>query len=112
MANATQPNTIWYLYMIRCKGNLLYTGITTDVQQRFATHQAGKGAKFLRGKAPLELVYQSKIGSHSQALKMELYIKKCSKDVKEHIIQLGFIPCKASNQPSNNASTTHSPASC
>ena len=77
----------WYLYMIRCKGDKLYTGITTDISRRFAEHQAGKGAKFLRGKAPLELVYQQEVGSHSDALKLEIKTKKLSKADKEKLIQ-------------------------
>jgi len=77
----------WFLYIIRCKDNVLYTGITTDVQRRFNVHQAGKGAKFLRGKEPLELVYQKEIGSHSDALKEEIRIKKLSKAAKEEMIQ-------------------------
>ena len=77
----------WYLYMIRCKGDKLYTGITTDISRRFAEHQAGKGAKFLRGKAPLELVHQQEVGSHSDALKLEIKTKKLSKAEKEKLIQ-------------------------
>ena len=80
----------WYLYMIRCKGNKLYTGITTDIERRFSEHLAGKGAKFLRGKAPLELVFQNNVGTHSQALKLELWLKKQPKTNKEHIIQQGL----------------------
>ncbi len=72
--------------MIRCKGGVLYTGITTDVARRFSEHQAGKGAKFLRGKAPLELVYQQEVGSHSDALKLEFNIKQLSKIEKEKLI--------------------------
>ncbi|MDX8381850.1 MAG: GIY-YIG nuclease family protein [Ghiorsea sp.] len=77
---------LWYLYMIRCKGDMLYTGITTDVSRRFSEHQAGKGAKFLRGKSPLELVYQQQAGNHSEALKLEINIKKFSKAEKEALI--------------------------
>ena len=76
--------------MIRCKGNVLYTGITTDVQRRFDEHQAGKGAKFLRGKAPLELVYSQEAGNQSQALKLELWLKKQPKVSKEKMIQQGL----------------------
>ncbi|MDQ7002028.1 MAG: GIY-YIG nuclease family protein [Ghiorsea sp.] len=83
-------NPTWYLYMIRCKGNKLYTGITTDVTRRFGEHQAGKGAKFLRGKTPLELVFQHEVGTHSQALKLELWVKKQAKINKENIIQQGL----------------------
>jgi len=80
-------SSLWFLYMIRCKGNMLYTGITTDVERRFKEHISGKGAKFLRGKAPLDLVYQKEIGSHSDALKEEIRIKKLSKAAKEAMIQ-------------------------
>jgi len=85
-------SSLWFLYMIRCKGNMLYTGITTDVERRFEQHQAGKGAKFLRGKAPLELVYQITVGNHSEALKEELRIKKLSKATKEKMILAGASP--------------------
>ena len=77
----------WYLYMIRCNNNMLYTGITTDVRRRLAEHKAGKGAKFLRGKAPLTLVFHMKAGNHSQALQLEARIKKLSKATKEAISQ-------------------------
>jgi len=76
----------WFLYMVRCKNGQIYTGISTDVERRFAEHQAGKGAKYLRGKGPLNLVYQIKIGSRSEALKAEIAIKTMSKSDKEKII--------------------------
>ncbi|MFQ5345793.1 MAG: GIY-YIG nuclease family protein [Mariprofundus sp.] len=79
--------TEWFLYMIRCNNGQLYTGISTDVERRFMEHQSGKGAKFLRGKSPLTLVYQKKIGSCSAALKAEITMKKRSKTDKEYIIK-------------------------
>ena len=48
----------YYLYILRCGDNSLYTGITTDVARRLAAHQSGKGAKYTRGRGPLTLVYQ------------------------------------------------------
>jgi len=78
--------TDWFLYMVRCKNGHIYTGISTDVERRFAEHQAGKGAKYLRGKGPLKLVYQKKIGSRSEALKAEISMKKMSKYDKEKTI--------------------------
>jgi len=78
--------------MIRCKGGFLYTGITTDVARRFAEHEAGKGAKYLRGKAPLTLVFQTDIGSRSDALKLEVWLKKQTKPFKENIITQGLPP--------------------
>ena len=47
----------WKLYMLRCCDGSLYTGITTDLEKRIGAHNAGKGAKYTRGRGPLELVY-------------------------------------------------------
>jgi len=83
----------WYLYMIRCHDGTLYTGISNDVTRRFEKHlEMGKqGAKYLRGRGPLKLVFQKKIGDKSSALKMEQKIKKLSKSQKEIIIHKGDI---------------------
>lgn len=72
----------WYLYILRCGDDSLYTGITTDVARRFATHQEGKGAKYTRGRGPLKIVYQESCGTHSQALKRELEIKALPRQEK------------------------------
>ena len=77
----------WYLYVLRCGDGTLYTGITTDVQARFAQHQAGKGAKYTRGRGPLELVYTEECDDHSAALKRELAVKALSREEKERMIQ-------------------------
>ena len=77
----------WYLYILRCKDNTLYTGITTDVEKRLEAHRSGKGAKYTRGRAPLELVYQESCGSHSNALKREAEIKKLSRQAKELLVK-------------------------
>lgn len=77
---------LWYLYMVRCHQGQLYTGVSTDVTRRFAEHEAGKGARFLRGKGPLALQFQQPIGSHSEALKMEAKVKKLSKKEKERLV--------------------------
>ena len=45
--------SIWYLYILRCKDGTLYTGITTDVEKRLEAHRSGKGAKYTRGRGPL-----------------------------------------------------------
>ncbi|MDQ6992987.1 MAG: GIY-YIG nuclease family protein [Mariprofundus sp.] len=87
----TEAEAVWHLYLIRCPGGQLYTGISTDIARRFTQHQAGKGAKYLRGKAPLSLVFQQIIGTHSEALRAESIIKKLSKDKKETILQKGSI---------------------
>lgn len=76
----------WYLYILRCKDGSLYTGITTDVEKRLEAHRAGKGAKYTRGRAPLELVYREECGDHSAALKREWEIKALPKEEKLKMI--------------------------
>ncbi|MBP3684280.1 MAG: GIY-YIG nuclease family protein [Oscillospiraceae bacterium] len=78
--------SVWYLYMLRCRDGSLYTGITTDVEKRFGQHSAGKGAKYTRGRGPLELVYREECGSHSEALKRELEIKALPREKKLRLI--------------------------
>ena len=77
----------WYLYILRCGDGSLYTGITTDVQARFGAHQCGKGAKYTRGRGPLELVYREECESHSHALKRELAVKAMSREEKHNLIK-------------------------
>ena len=79
-------DTVWYLYILRCGDGTLYTGITPNVKKRLDQHRVGKGAKYTRGRAPLELVYQESCGNHSQALKRELLVKKLTKAQKECLI--------------------------
>ncbi len=77
----------WKLYILRCAGGSLYTGITTDVATRLAAHSSGKGAKYTRGRGPLELVYTEECGSHSDALKREREIKTLARAEKLKLIE-------------------------
>lgn len=76
----------WYLYILRCKDGSLYTGITTDVEKRLEAHRSGKGAKYTRGRGPLELVYREQCGTHSDALKRELAVKALTREQKQALI--------------------------
>ena len=78
----------WWIYLIRCGDGSLYTGIATDVLRRFEEHksQGPKAAKYTRGKLPLKLVYQKKIGSRSEACKEELRIKSLTRQQKLALI--------------------------
>lgn len=73
----------WYLYILRCGDGSLYTGITTDIPRRLQAHRRGAGAKYTRGRGPLELVYQECCGTHSQALRRELEVKALRRPEKE-----------------------------
>ena len=72
----------WYIYILRCGDDTLYTGITDDVEKRFAAHCAGKGAKYTRGRGPLTLVHTEEVEDKSAALKREHAIKKLSRAEK------------------------------
>ena len=81
----------WYVYLVRCRDGALYTGIATDVSRRFAEHQQNerKGAKYLRGKGPLHLVFKKAIGRRGLALRVEHRIKRLPKGRKEGLIEQG-----------------------
>lgn len=78
----------WYLYILRCGDGSLYTGITVDVEKRLEAHRSGKGAKYTRGRGPLELVYRESCADHSAALRRERAIKVLSKEEKLALIAL------------------------
>ncbi|MCW4149359.1 GIY-YIG nuclease family protein [Halomonas sp. 18H] len=78
----------WHLYILETASGALYTGITTDVQRRFNEHQAGRGAKSLRGKGPLHLVYHQAVGEHGEALRLEAGIKRLSAREKRRWLQM------------------------
>ncbi len=71
----------WYVYILLCKGNFLYTGITTDVKRRFKEHR-NKSAKFTSYNPPLRMVYTEKAANRSAASKRESGIKKLTKKAK------------------------------
>ena len=77
----------WKLYILRCGDGSLYTGIALDVQARLEQHQDGTGAKYTRGRGPLELVYSEECGDHSAALKREIEIKALPREEKLKLIE-------------------------
>lgn len=79
----------WYVYILRCNDNTLYTGVTTDVMRRLNEHNTcnTKGAKYTRARRPLTLVYQESCLNRSQACRREYDIKQLSKKAKEKIIE-------------------------
>lgn len=76
----------WYVYMVRCRDNSLYTGCTNDLSHRIQVHNAGKGAKYTKSRLPVTLVYQEACGDKSAALKREAAIKRLRKAQKEAMI--------------------------
>lgn len=79
--------TEYSVYLVRCRDGSLYTGIATDVERRLAEHELGeKGAKYLRGKGPLELVLQREIGNRSLATRVECRIKRLPREEKQALL--------------------------
>jgi putative endonuclease len=77
----------WFVYMIRASDESLYTGITTDVERRFNEHcGSAKGARFFRGRQPLEVVYTENHPDRSSALRREAVIKGLSRGLKLELI--------------------------
>jgi putative endonuclease len=76
----------WYFYLVRCSDDSLYSGICKDLEQRIDKHNQGTGAKYTRGRGPVELVYSEELDSHSLALKREYAVKRWSRTKKMALI--------------------------
>ena len=76
----------WYVYMIRCDDDSLYTGITDDVERRVAQHAGRRGAKYFRGRQPAQVVYLESGHSRRSAAQREAAIKKMRRPAKNWLI--------------------------
>lgn len=75
-----------YVYILRCNDGSLYTGWTNNLEKRFKAHSEGKGAKYTKGRGPLELVYYEEFEEKNDAMKREYAIKKMTKTQKNDMI--------------------------
>lgn len=73
-------------YILRCSDGTLYTGWTNDIEKRLRAHNEGQGAKYTRGRTPVELVYLEDFETKQEAMKREAAIKKLTKEDKLHLI--------------------------
>tara|TARA_B100001029_G_scaffold35998_1_gene27466 strand:+ start:608 stop:847 length:240 start_codon:yes stop_codon:yes gene_type:complete len=73
---------IWYVYIIECKDNSLYTGITNNLSKRLEVHNSGKGAKYTKTRLPVKLVYKEIYRTKEESLKRESEIKKLKRSEK------------------------------
>ena len=76
-----------FVYMLRCKDGSLYTGWTNDLEHRLAMHSSGRGAKYTRGRGPMELVYSEELPDKEAALRRECAIKKLRREQKLALLQ-------------------------
>ena len=81
---------MYYLYILRCADNTLYTGITTETKRRVDEHNSSElGAKYTRGRRPVVLMYSKEFITRAEATKEECRIKKLSKEQKLELIEKG-----------------------
>ena len=78
---------MYYVYILRCSDDSLYTGITTDVKRRFLEHKNGKASKYTYSRKPKEIVYTEEYSDRGSALKREIEIKKLRRKDKLRIIK-------------------------
>ena len=76
----------WFLYVVECADGTLYTGIARDVAARLAAHEAGRGARYTRGRGPLRLLGKRRCATHGDALRLELAVKRLSRDEKRQLL--------------------------
>lgn len=76
-----------FVYIVECRDNSLYTGWTTDLEERIKTHNEGTGAKYTRSRRPVKLVYFEEVENRSTALKREAAIKKLTREKKLKLIK-------------------------
>lgn len=76
-----------YTYILKCKDGSLYTGWTNDIENRLEHHRSGKGAKYTKGRGPLELVYLEVYDTKSEAMRREAYIKRLTKIQKLDLLR-------------------------
>lgn len=83
----TEKTGSHYAYMLLCADGTVYSGYTTDPVRRTAAHNSGKGAKYTRSRRPVELVYQERFASKSEALKREAELKRLGRGEKLALIR-------------------------
>jgi putative endonuclease len=82
---------MYYVYVLLCRDNSLYTGFTTDIKRRIQDHSEGKGSKYVRSKLPVKLIYSEEFKAKSEALKRERQIKGWKHDKKIKALNLKLL---------------------
>jgi putative endonuclease len=77
----------WVCYLLRCADDTFYCGITNDLEKRLAAHNTGEGAKYTRGRLPVEVVFSEDCADKSAALKREMQIKRLPRTAKQSLLK-------------------------
>ena len=84
-SSAAPSGRPWFVYLLECRNGRLYAGVTVDLAQRFAQHRSGKGAMFTRLNTPERMLAARPCTSHSEALKLEVQVKRLSPQSKRQL---------------------------
>ena len=77
----------WFVYIVKCKDQTLYTGISRDVEKRVKEHSNTKRCRYTRSRQPVKLVYKQRCSNHSVAMKREKQIKRLDKKKKLELVK-------------------------
>lgn len=88
VSKTTEQSNAWFVYLIKTRLDTFYTGVTTDVERRLQEHSNNKqkGARYLRGKGPLTVVWQQMVGDKRAAMSIEYKIKQLQRSQKLSLI--------------------------
>jgi len=76
----------WFVYILKCADDSLYTGITNNLEKRLKAHLAGQGAKYTRARLPVEMIYHEPVAGRAEALRRENQIKALPRSKKKEIL--------------------------
>ena len=79
-------DTRWTVYLVACRDDSLYTGITTDMEARLAAHNAGRGAKYTRARRPVRLVWSRGDQGPTDARRLEYALKQLTREEKQRLV--------------------------
>ncbi|MDI6788431.1 MAG: GIY-YIG nuclease family protein [Planctomycetota bacterium] len=89
---------MWYVYLVRCQDNSIYTGITTNLKRRINRHNQRKGYNYTAHRCPVKLIYHEEYPDKSSASKRESYLKGLTRSKKEELVagSLRSVKCRDS----------------
>lgn len=79
----------WWVYLVECADGTLYCGVTSDLERRVAMHNAGNGAKYTAGRAPVRLVWREACATRGDALRREIAVKRMPRAAKDRLVRDG-----------------------
>lgn|SRR5690606_16731155 len=98
---ARMPSGAWYVYLVECRDGTLYTGVARDVERRVGEHNAGRGARYTRGRAPVRVIAASRALDKRAAYQLEYAVKRLPRTAKATAVRRARPP--SPDQPAGGA---------